>query len=120
MTIFFSKIFSCCSDWLQYCAHIHVTVNEIIPDDSCANMTNDFLSAVTNMKTLFETTEGAQFLESCAFLDKTNEGPRHSTEVTNHVENFLAFIVDTQTLLPLAQTIAKVAARLWHGSIWFL
>ena len=117
---FFINIFSSCDHWLQYCAHIQATVNDIVPDETSINKENEFLGAVTNMKELLDTSEGAQFIEACSFLDKTHDRARHATDVTKHVEIFLAFLVDTPTLLPLAQTIAKVAARLWHGSIWFL
>ena len=116
----FIKIFSSHDHWLEYCAHIHATVNDIVPDETSVDKSNEFLGAVTAMKDLLDTSEGAQFIEACSFLDKTHDRARHATDVTKHVEIFLAFLVDTPTLLPLAQTIAKVAARLWHGSIWFL
>ena len=114
-----SNIFSSGDHWLEYCAHIHATVNEIIPAETTVDNSNEFLGAVTAMKDLLDTSEGSHFLEACAFLDKTHEQSRHSNDVPKHIEIFLGFLVDTETLLPLAQTIAKFAARLWHGSIWF-
>ena len=94
-------------------------MNEIIPAETTVDNSNEFLGAVTAMKDLLDTSEGSHFLEACAFLDKTHEQSRHSNDVPKHIEIFLGFLVDTETLLPLAQTIAKFAARLWHGSIWF-
>ena len=117
--LYFFKHLLSCDHWLKYCAHIHATVSEILPEENSDSTSNEFLGAVTAMKELLDTSKGSQFLEACAFLDKTHEQSRHSNDVTKHIEIFLGFLVDTETLVPLAQTIAKFAARLWHGSIWF-
>ena len=58
------KIFLFSDHWLKYCAHIHATVNEILPEETSVSNSNEFLGAVTAMKDLLDTSEGAQFIEA--------------------------------------------------------
>ena len=54
---FFIKIFSFHDHWLEYCAHIHATVNDIVPDETSVDKEDAANFSSSRMRALYLSTD---------------------------------------------------------------